>query len=300
MFGRSKRENATGTTTVREARGFRYAWYKFSRNRLSVAGLIIIGSVAFIMIFAPYITPHPEDIGFVVHLAEANQAPSLRHPFGTDVLGRDILTRVFYGFRYSIFMGLMVVGIASPVGVILGMLAGYKRGTWVETVIMRLTDVMLALPPLLLALSVAATLGPGLFKGMMAVSVALWPWYARLTYGITSSLRNEAFIKAAQLAGGSTLYILIRELFVNCIRPVLTKVTLDLGFAVIVTASLSFVGLGIQPPKPGLGTMVSEGARQIPGQWWIAVFPAMAIIYLVLGFNLLGDGFQDFFASEEY
>jgi len=300
MVRRPRHDKPSESAQVREAQGFRYAWYKFSRNRLSVAGLIVIGSVLFIMLFAPYITPYPKDVTFVIHLAEANQPPSLRHPFGTDVLGRDILTRVFYGFRYSVFMGLMVVGIASPIGVILGMLAGYKRGTWVETVIMRLTDIMLALPPLLLALSVAVTLGPGLFKGMMAVSIALWPWYARLTYGITSSLRNEAFIKAAELAGGSTFYILTRELFINCIRPVLTKATLDLGFAVIVTASLSFVGLGIQPPKPGLGTMVSEGARQIPGQWWIAVFPALAIIYLVLGFNLLGDGLQDFFSSEEY
>ena len=230
---------------------------------------------------------------------EANQSPSLSHPFGTDVFGRDILTQIFFGFRFSIVVGLVVIGIALPIGVVLGMLAGYKQGTWIDTVIMRLTDVFLALPPLLLALAVAAVLGPGLFKGMMAVSVSLWPWYARLTYGITSSLRNEPFIQAAHLAGAKTMYILVRELFVNCIRPVITKATLDLGFAVIVTSSLSFVGLGIQPPRPGLGTMVAEGSRTIPEQWWTAVCPALAIVYLVLGFNLLGDGLQDYFASEE-
>ena len=288
-----------GGIRPREARGFRYAWFKFTRNRLSLAGLFIIASIILVAVFAPFITPRPEDVGFVVHFEEANQGPSFGHPFGTDVLGRDILTRVFYGFRFSVVVGLVVIGIGSPIGVVLGMLAGYKKGTWIDTLIMRITDVFLALPPLLLALSVAAVLGPGLFKGMMAVSVSLWPWYARLTYGITSSLRNEPFIQAAHLAGAKTVYILIRELFVNCVRPIITKATLDLGFAVIVTSSLSFVGLGIQPPRPGLGTMVAEGARTIPEQWWAAVFPALAIVYLVLGFNLLGDGLQDFFASEE-
>ena len=285
---------------IKEARGWRYAWYKFSKNKLSVAGLVIILSVLFIVIFAPLITPYPQDIGYVVNFAAANTAPCLEHPFGTDEIGRDILTRVFFGFRFSLLIGIVTIAIAPPIGVTLGILAGYKKGTWLETIIMRFTDIFLALPPLLLALSVAAILGPGLIKGMMAVSLSLWPWYARLTYGIATSLKNEDFIKAAQLSGAKTSYILLKEMFINCISPVLTKMTLDLGFVVIVASSLSFVGLGVQPPNPGLGTMVANGARALPGQWWIAVFPSLAIVYMVLGFNLLGDGLKDYFASEEF
>ena len=292
-------ELTTSRGSHREAKGIRYAWYKFTRNPLSIVGLVIILSVLVIAALAPVISPFPEDVGFVVHFDSANQPPSWAHPFGTDVYGRDIMTRVFYGFRFSLLMGIVVISIAPPIGVVLGMLAGYKRGTWIDTVLMRITDIFLALPPLLLALSVSAALGPGLMKGMMAVSFSLWPWYARLTYGVATSLRNEGFVRANELAGGSTFFILRTELFPNCIRPVLTKMTLDLGFVVIVAASLSFVGLGVQPPKPGLGTMVSEGAKVLPGQWWVAVFPALAIVYLVLGFNLLGDGLQDFFSSEE-
>jgi peptide/nickel transport system permease protein len=164
---------------------------------------------------------------------------------------------------------------------------------------MRITDIFLAVPPLILALAIASVLEPNLFHSMIAVSLMWWPWYTRLVYGLSSALRNEYFVSSAEVIGASTPHILLREILPNCLSPVLTKMSLDMGWVIIIGASLSFVGLGVQPPKPGLGTMVASGAKYLPDQWWISLFPALAIVVLVLGFNLLGDGLRDLFAAEE-
>ncbi len=181
----------------------------------------------------------------------------------------------------------------------LGLIAGYRQGTRVDTIIMRITDIFLAVPPLILALAIASVLEPNLVNSMIAVSLMWWPWYTRLVYGQASALRNEFFVSSAEVTGASTSHILFREILPNTLSPIFTKISLDMGWVIIIGASLSFVGLGVQPPRPGLGTMVASGAKYLPDQWWISLFPALAIVVLVLGFNLLGDGLRDLFAAEE-
>jgi peptide/nickel transport system permease protein len=276
------------------------SWYKFSRNPLSIVGGATVLIILFLAIFAPYVTPYPEHAtkpftGF----ANASRPPSWEHPFGTDEIGRDILSRTIYGFRFSVTMGLVVLALVVPTGVLLGLIAGYKQGTRTDTLIMRITDIFLAVPPLILALAIASVLEPNLFHSMVAISLMWWPWYTRLVYGLASAQRNEFYVTSAEVTGAGTTHILFREILPNCLSPVFTKMSLDMGWVIIIGASLSFVGLGVQPPKPGLGTMVASGTKYLPDQWWISLFPALAIVVLVLGFNLLGDGLRDLFAAEE-
>ena len=196
-------------------------------------------------------------------------------------------------------MGVVVLTLTVPVGITLGLLAGYKNGTWIDTLIMRTTDIFVSVPPLVLALAVCSVLTPSVFNAMMAVSLMWWPWYCRLVYGIASSLRNEFFVQSAEVTGASSVHILFKEILPNCSAPILTKMSLDMGWVILLGSALSFVGLGAQPPTPDLGTMVADGGRYMPDQWWIAVFPAFAIMFVVLGFNLLGDGIRDMLAVEE-
>lgn len=275
------------------------AWYKFSRNPLSVIGLVTVILVILLAIFAPYVTPFPRHAGPFVDFAHAKVPPGAQYWFGTDEIGRDIFTRIIFGLRSSLLMGVVVLALVVPPGVVLGLLAGYYQGTWIDTLIMRVTDIFLAVPPLLLALAVASVLEPNLWNGMMAVSLMWWPWYTRLVYGLGSQLRNESFVTAAELTGASTWHILFREMLPNTVSPVFTKMSLDIAWVIIIGSMLSFVGLGVQAPEPSLGSMVADGARYLPDQWWIAVFPALAIVVVVLGFNLLGDGLRDMFATEE-
>jgi peptide/nickel transport system permease protein len=275
------------------------AWYKFSRNPLSTIGGATVLVVVLLAIFAPYVAPYPEHAKPFTDFANASRPPSWEYPFGTDEIGRDILSRVFFGFRFSLTMGVVVLSLVVPTGVLLGLVAGYFQGTWIDTVVMRITDIFLAVPPLILALAIASVLRPNLFNAMVAVSLMWWPWYTRLVYGLASALRNEFFVSSAEVTGASTAHILFREILPNCISPIFTKISLDMGWVIIIGSMLSFVGLGVQPPKPGLGTMVASGAKYLPDQWWIAVFPALGIVVVVLGFNLLGDGLRDLFAAEE-
>ena len=273
--------------------------YKFSRNPLSVVGLIILFSVILAAVLAPYITPYPEHAGAFTNFREGGLPPSLTYFFGTDPVGRDIFTRVIFGYRFSLLLVVVVLSLSIPPGVILGLIAGYYRGTRIEIAIMRITDIFLAVPPLVLALAITAMLSPKLINQMMALSVMWWPWYCRLVYSITASLRNEYFVREAELTGASKAHILLREILPNCMAPILTKMSLDAGFVITLGASLSFIGLGVQPPRPGLGTMVALGARKLPAEWWTAVFPALAIVVVILSFNLVGDGLRDMFATEE-
>ena len=274
-------------------------WHKFSRNKMSVIGLAILVFITLMAILAPVVTPYPKHAGAFVDFANASSPPSLAHWFGTDNFGRDILTRIIFAFGSALVMGVVVLILVVPVGVVLGLVAGYFQGTMIDTAIMRITDIFLAVPPLILALAVSSVLEPNLTNAMIAVSVMWWPWYTRLVYGMSTSLRNEFFVRAAELTGASKVHIIFRELLPNCVSPIFTKMTLDMGWVILIGASLSFVGLGEQPPTPALGTMVSDGARYLPDQWWIAVFPALAIMFIVLSFNLMGDGVRDMFAVEE-
>jgi peptide/nickel transport system permease protein len=267
-------------------------WYAFRRNPLSTVGLAIVAVILGGALFAPWLTPYPAHAGSFVDFANASMPPSLAHPFGTDPVGRDILTRIVFAFRTSLLLAIVVLSITVPTGVIAGLVAGYFPG-WRETVIMRITDVFLSVPPLVLALAIMGLLSPSLTNAMIAVSAMWWPWYARLTYNVTRQVATEGYVTAAEVIGASTPHILFREILPNCAAPILTKVTLDLGFVILIASSLSFLGLGVQPPTPDLGSMVAEGARYLPDLWWLAIFPGLAILVAVLGFNLMGDGIND-------
>ena len=268
-------------------------WYKFSRNTLSIIGMVIVAGIIISAILAPWITPYPEHAGPFVDFDNTGQSPSLHHLCGTDNIGRDIFSRVIFSFRGALIMAVLVLAIAVPPGVFLGLIAGYLQNTWIDTVIMRITDIFLSVPPLILALAIAAMLKPTLMNAMIAVTVMWWPWYTRLVYGMASSVSNEYFVIAADLTGASKYYILFREILPNCLSPVFTKMALDVGWVILIGASLSFVGLGEQPPIPALGQMVSDGSRYMPTFWWMTIFPALAIVIAILGFNLLGDGIRD-------
>lgn len=277
----------------------RKAWYKFSRNSLSVVGLVMVLAIVFLAIFAPYVTPYPQHAGKFVDFKSVGLPPSAAHWMGTDIFGRDILTRVVFAFGNALIMAMGVLIVSVPIGTLTGMVAGYYVGTWIETTIMRLTDVFIGIPPLILALAVASVLKPTLTNSMMAVTISWWPWYTRLTFSLASSIRNEYYVQAAELVGASKMHIMFREILPNCASSVFTKMALDVGWVILVGASLSFVGLGEQPPAAALGTMVADGVERMPDQWWIAVFPALAIMVIVLGFNLFGDGIRDMLAPEE-
>jgi len=244
-------------------------------------------------ILAPWIIPYPDHTGPFVDFENAMQPPSLQNLFGTDYIGRDIFSRVIFAFRGALIMAVVVLAIAVPPGILLGLIAGYSQNTWIDTIIMRITDVFLGVPPLMLALAIASVLEPNLMNSMIAISLTWWAWYARLVYGMASSVRNEYFVIAAHLTGASKFHILLREILPNCLSPVFTKMALDVGWVILIGASLSFVGLGEQPPTPALGQMVSDGAIYMPNLWWVIVFPALAIVLAILGFNLLGDGIRD-------
>ena len=185
-----------------------------------------------------------------------------------------------------------------PLGVTVGLLAGYFGG-WRRYVLMRLTDVFLSIPPLVLAMSIMGVLEPTLLNGMMAVTVMWWPWYARLVYNITLAEREEGYVLAAEVIGASSAHILFREILPNCVPAVLTKMTLDIGFVILIASSLSFLGLGVQPPTPDLGSMVAEGAKYLPDSWWLTVFPGLAILVAVFGFNLVGDAVRDILGADQ-
>ena len=268
-------------------------WYKFSRNKLSIVGLVIVAGIIISAIFAPWIIPYPDHTGPFVDFENTMQPPSLQHLFGTDYIGRDIFSRVIFAFRGALIMAVVVLALAVPPGVLLGLIAGYFQNTWINTIIMRIADVFLGVPPLMLALAIAAVLEPNLMNSMIAISLTWWTWYTRLVYGMASSVRNEYFVIAADLTGASKFHILFREILPNCLSPVFTKIALDVGWVILIGASLSFVGLGEQPPIPALGQMVSDGAMYMPTLWWVGIFPALAIVLAILGFNLLGDGLRD-------
>lgn len=277
----------------------RKLWYKFSLSKLSVVGLTIILLVVFCAIFAPFIAPYPEDAGAVVNYSQASQAPSLEHIFGTDTSGRDLFSRILFSFRGALIMGVGCLAVVVPVGGILGLIAGYYNGRFISNFIMRLADVFLALPALILVMCVSSIMTPSLMNAMLALCVSWWPWYTRLVNNIVVSTRNEVYIRSAEVLGASNTHILFKQILPNALGPILTKVTLDMGWAIMAGATLSFIGMGEQPPTPSLGSMVSAGVSYMPDQWGLSTFPALAIMLIVLGFNLAGDGIKDMLSSDE-
>jgi len=267
------------------------------RNPLSLLGLVLIALVVLSAVFADVITPFPSHVGAVVDFVNFNKPPRWPHIMGTDLIGRDLFTRIVYAYRISLILGVVVLAIAVPIGVAIGLFAGYLGG-WIEYGLMRLTDVFLSIPPLVLAMSMMGVLQPTLTNGMIAVTAMWWPWYTRLVYNLTRSEKEEGYVLAAEVIGASKAHVMFREILPNCVPSILTKMTLDLGFVILIASSLSFLGLGVQPPTPDLGSMVADGAKYLPDSWWLTVFPGLAILVAVFGFNLIGDALRDIFGAQ--
>jgi peptide/nickel transport system permease protein len=226
-----------------------------------------------------------------VYIRERFEPPSSQHWFGTDEVGRDVLSRVIAGTRISLVAALTVIGLAALVGIPLGMVAGFS-GRWTDMLIMRITDMFLGFPAMLLAIAVAAALGPGLFKGMIASALVWWPGYARLARGQVLAVKQLPYVEAARAVGVSDYQILFKHIFANTTTPFIIKFTMDIGYAIIFISGLGFLGLGAQPPTPEWGTMIADGRTYIMDQWWYATFPGLAISIAIICFNFLGDALQ--------
>lgn len=264
-------------------------WEEARKNPLAACGMGIAIVCVLAALFASYLSPYdPLD----VQLSNKFLPPSSIHLFGTDDMGRDVLSRSLFGIRISLQAALIVLSLAVTAGIVIGATSGYAGGR-IDNLFMRITDMFLAFPTLVLALAVAAALGPSLTNAMIAVTVSWWPWYARLVRGQVLAVKNNLYVEAAQACGVSNARILFRHILPNCVSPILVMLTMDVGFVIMMTASLSFLGLGAQPPTPELGAMISQGRLYFREHWWVATFPGMTIFFMALGANLLGDAWRD-------
>jgi len=254
-------------------------------------GTTIVGVLVAVALAGPAAAPYDP---FHISAADKLQPPSPVHLFGTDDLGRDLLSRVFTGARISLTVGMVVLILAMVVGVGLGLIAGYWGG-WMDEILMRTTDVFLAFPRLVLAIAIAATLGPGLSNSVFAIALSWWPWYTRLVRGQLLSLREQEYVLAAVSLGAGRPRILLQHLLPNVGTTVVIQASIDIGFAILATASLSFIGLGAQPPTPEWGALIAQARSYMVDAWWYPTFPGMAIFLAVLGFNLLGNAVRDAF-----
>lgn len=261
-------------------------------NPLITMGGAISLLILLVALAAPLLAPYPADAGSATHPEIALQAPSLQHLFGTDQVGRDVFSRVLYGARVSPFVALLVLLIACAVGIPLGVIAGYFGGVGDE-VIMRITDVFLAFPSLLLALAFATVLPPSLTSLTIAIAITWWPWYTRLIRGQAASVAGRPYVEACRALGIPSWRILVRHVLPNSVTPLIVQVSLDFGGVILTASALSFLGLGAQDPTPDWGLMVAEGENYFTTQWWLVTFPGLAILLTALAFTLLGDGLRD-------
>ena len=287
-------ETPTASKAVRRGR-FGEFWYYFSENRGAVAGLWVFIALVVIALFAPLIAPHAPNQQYRDALLtppfwqEGGRSAFL---LGTDAVGRDVLSRLIHGARYSLFIGCVVVSLALAGGVLIGLVAGYFRG-WIDIVIMRTMDIILAFPSLLLALVLVAVLGPGLTNAMIAIAIVLQPHFVRLTRAAVLSELNREYVVSARVAGASNFYLMTRTILPNCLGPVIVQATLSFSNAILDAAALGFLGMGAQPPTPEWGTMLAEAREFILRAWWVVTFPGIAILITVLAINLMGDGLRD-------
>lgn len=287
--------NDTSVGTTAPVSGLREFWYYFSVNRGAVIGLVVFSILLIVAIFAPLIAPYAPDVQFRDALLrppfwDANADP--RFLLGTDPVGRDMLSRLIHGARYSLFIGFFVVVGALIVGVVLGVLAGYFRG-WVDVLIMRIMDIILAFPPLLLALVLVAILGPGLFNAMIAIALVLQPHFARLVRAAVMAEKSREYVTAAKLSGASHFRLMMITILPNCLGPLIVQATLSFSNAILEAAALGFLGMGAQPPTPEWGTMLASAREFILKAPWVVTFPGLAILITVLAINLIGDGLRD-------
>ncbi|MGR3782425.1 MAG: ABC transporter permease [Albimonas sp.] len=264
----------------------------YSRSISAMLGLALVVLFLATAAFGPLVAPFPEDATGAVNFEAKLLPPSAEHLFGTDQVGNDIFSRVLFGARTTLQIGLTVTGIAILIGVPLGLIAGMTGG-WVAETIMRVTDIFLSIPGLILAIAIVGALGPGILNAMVALSLVWWPGYVRLVQAKTLSLRNEVYVDAARALGAGPLRILFVHVLPNCLSPIVVKASMDMGMAILGAASLGFLGLGAQPPFPEWGAMIAQGRSYLPDWWWCAFFPGLAIYLTVLGFNLMGDGLRD-------
>ncbi|MFV2093857.1 MAG: ABC transporter permease subunit [Hyphomicrobiales bacterium] len=270
-------------------------WFYFSENRGAVIGLAVFGLIVVVAIMAPLIAPHLPTVqnrdAFLLPPAwqEGGQASYL---LGTDAVGRDMLSRLIYGARFSLFIGLFVVALAGSVGIVVGLVAGYFRG-WIDIAVMRVMDVILAFPSLLLALVLVAILGPGLINAMIAIALVLQPHFVRLTRAGVMAEKGRDYVIAARVAGAGSMRLMFRTILPNAMAPLIVQATLSFSSAILDAAALGFLGMGAQPPTPEWGTMLAEAREFILRAWWVVTFPGLAILTTVLAINLVGDGLRD-------
>ncbi|MGX1739993.1 ABC transporter permease subunit [Bosea sp. NPDC055353] len=270
-------------------------WTYFSANRGAVAGLVIIVLVLLCALFAPLIAPHePNLTNNAVFLKPPfwQEGGSLSYPLGTDAIGRDILSRLLFGARLSLVIGIAVVALAIVVGIVLGLIAGYFKGI-ADIAIMRLMDILMTMPSLLLAIVIVAILGPGLMNAMLAVAIVVLPHYVRITRAAVIAEASKDYVVAAQVSGAQTIRLMFSEILPNCAAPLIVQATLGVSTAILDAAALGFLGLGAQPPTPEWGTMLADAREFVLRAWWVVTFPGLAILITVLAFNLLGDGLRD-------
>jgi len=285
---------APGATPGQPLREF---WGYFSANRGALAGLLIVALVLLTAVFAPLLAPHaPELTNNAAFLKPPfwQTGGSLSYPLGTDAIGRDILSRLIHGARLSLVIGLAVVALSVVVGTVLGLTAGYFRGVF-EIAVMRLMDIILTLPSLLLAIVIVAILGPGLMNAMLAVSIVVLPHYVRITRAAVISEMSRDYVTSARMNGAGHLRLMFNEVLPNCTAPLIVQASLGISTAILDAAALGFLGLGAQPPSPEWGTMLADAREFVMRAWWVVTFPGLAILITVLAFNLLGDGLRDAF-----
>lgn len=276
------------TTAARPARGREIAEILF-RNKLTLAGFLLVGLVAAIGVLAPVIAPYDPNF---MNMPERLQAPSAAHLFGTDEMGRDILSRVMYGARISIAVGVIIVAVSAAIGVVLGSVSGYFGGK-ADQAVLAVTDMILAFPSMVLALALTAAMGPGLLNTMLAVIIVRIPMYTRLMRGQVLAVKEQQYVRAARTFGEKPFWIVARHIVPNCLTPLMVQMTLGIGDAILIASSMSFIGLGAQPPTPEWGAMISTARVYAIDQWWYAAFPGLSILITIMGFNLIGDGIRD-------
>jgi dipeptide transport system permease protein len=272
-------------------------WHYFSENNGAVAGLVIIAVVVTLAVFAPFVAPHSPILtnnAAFLRPPVWQQGGSWAYPLGTDAIGRDMLSRLIYGARLSLLIGISVVAISIAVGTVLGLVAGFFRGI-VEIAIMRIMDIILTLPSLLLAIVIVAILGPGLMNAMLAVAVVVLPHYVRVTRAAVISEVSRDYVTAAKVSGAGKLRLMFREVLPNCTAPLIVQASLGISTAILDAAALGFLGLGAQPPSAEWGTMLADAREFVLRAWWVVTLPGIMILVTVLAFNLLGDGLRDAF-----
>ncbi|MDA8239826.1 MAG: ABC transporter permease [Nitrospiraceae bacterium] len=264
-------------------------WKRFKRNGLAVAGGVIVLALFFVAVFAPLLSPYNPD---AIDRHNVLMPPGLQHPLGTDDLGRDVMSRMIWGARISLAVGFVAIGIATAIGMLLGALAGYYGG-WTDRVIMRFIDIMLSIPTFFLILAVIAFVGSSIWNIMIVIGLTAWMGVARLVRAEFLSLKEREFVLAARAIGASDVRIIFSHVMINSMAPVLVSAVLGVAGAVLVESALSFLGIGVQPPTPSWGNILSLGKDYIELAWWLSVFPGLAILVTVLGYNLLGEGIRD-------